>query len=149
VFTQERGSRKMELPGELSAYLARYSPSFLVNGKNEAKERGNRTFEAVPVEAREIVEALFENVCNTWEITTIPFPNQTVKPQQSWQARVPMLVLAEKQRHVQFLHLNCTYEGSRQNAGRTEAVIRLEGGVRGRGARSEMVLGTVTGSGVI
>ena len=95
------------------------------------------------------MEELFESVCNTWEVTTLPLPNRRMRPQESWLARVPMLVLVEGKREVQFLHVTCTYEGVRTVGDRTQAFVRLAGLVKGREAHAEMVLGKVTGHALV
>jgi hypothetical protein len=148
-FTREVGGQKFEAPAAIGTYLSMFSPSFLVDANNRARERGNRSFAAVPPPHREAVEQLFEAVCNTWEVTTLPLPNRLVRPQESWPARVPMLVLVEGKREVRFLHVTCTYEGSRTANGRTEAFVRLEGVVRGRDAHAENVLGKVAGHALV
>jgi S1-C subfamily serine protease len=145
VFTREIAGRVLQAPPDFTTYLSKFSPSFLVDANNRAKERGNRVFTSVPAGARETVESFFETVCNTWEITTIPFPNRMVSAGDRWPARVPMLTLVEGKREVQWLHLVCTYEGTRTAAGRSEAFVRLDGVVRGRGALANTNLGKVSG----
>ena len=139
----------MEAPRQISAYLSMYSPSFLVNAKNEAKERGMRSFQAVPPAYREVVEDMFETVCNSWEMTTLPLPNRVVKPRESWPARVPMLVQVDDKRQVQFLHVSCTYEGLRSAGGRSEAHVRLTGVVKMREQRGDVQLGKVSGHALV
>ena len=83
-------------------------------------------------------------ICNTYEATILPVPNQQLQPQQSWTGQMPLFVLDEGKRLIQEIHLTCTYQGLRSENGRTEAYITLAGEVKSRGPRPE-VLGKASG----
>ncbi len=144
-FTRETPDKKLVPPPQAQAMLKQYSPTFLVDGSNACKERGNRNFNVINPTFREIVENMFETICNTYESTTLPLPNRTVRPLESWPARMPMLVLARGKRQVQDIFVTCTYEGVRSVDGRTEAYIALSGVVKGRGPRAALILGKARG----
>jgi S1-C subfamily serine protease len=150
VFTKERGNRKTPVPPEINAHISLYSPAFLVDFYNKARERRNyndKAFETVPRDDRATVQSLFYTVCNTWEATTIPLPNRSVEPGKTWPATIPMLHLDEDtgRKSQVVLQVSCTYEGLRTVGGRKEAYIRLAGVAKGTGPRREMVLGKVSG----
>jgi predicted Zn finger-like uncharacterized protein len=144
-FTRETPDKKLVPPPQAQALLRQYSPTFLVDASNACKERGNRNFNVLNPTFREIVENMFETICNTYESTTLPLPNRMVQPLETWPARMPMLVLARGKRQVQDIFVTCTYEGVRSVDGRTEAYIGLSGVVKGRGPRAALILGKARG----
>lgn len=144
-FTRETSDKKLVPPPQAQAILRQYSPTFLVDASNACKERGNRNFNIINPTFREIVENMYETICNTYESTTLPLPNRMVQPLESWPARMPMLVLARGKRQVQDIFVTCTYEGVRSVDGRTEAYIGLSGVVKARGPRAALILGKARG----
>jgi S1-C subfamily serine protease len=146
TFTKEDRDSKRVAPPQLGTYVSRFSPAFVVDGTNTAKQRVTpRSFDAVPALYRETVQDLFETVLNTWELTTIPLPNRLIEPGKDWPGVVPMMVSVGKKKEVYRLYLTCTYEGTWSAGGRQEASIRLSGVVKGPKERGEVVLGKVSG----
>lgn len=145
AFARESPGKKDVPPAQANAALSLFSPTFLVSFNNSSIERGGRDFRVLKPAYRDTVETMYENVCNTFETTTLPFPNRAVRPLESWPARVPMLVRVEGKRQIHDLHLTCTYEGVRTASGRPEALLALSGVVKGRGPSADEVLGLVKG----
>lgn len=136
-FTHEVGDKKSEPPPMARAVLAQFSPTFLVDTGNACKERGKRNFNVLPPALKDTLEGMYETACNTYESTTLPLPNRMVNPQESWQTRMPMFVLARGKRQVHDIFVTCTYEGVHATAtGGGEAHIAISGVVKGRGARA-------------
>jgi S1-C subfamily serine protease len=148
-FSRESKGKITVPPPQAAGWLVQYSPTFLVDAANAAKERGNRNFNLVPANLRDTVEGQYETLCNTFEATTLPLPNRVVQPLASWKTQVPMLVLLDGKRKVQDLHLTCTYEGVRSVAGQTEGYVSLVGLAKGRGDRANVVLGKVRGHALV
>jgi S1-C subfamily serine protease len=144
-FTREAGDKKQQPPPQTRQLLSQFSPTFLVDAGNACKERGKRNFNVLAPNYRSTVESMYETVCNTYESTTLPLPNRTVQPRESWPARMPMLVLAGGKRQVQDIFVTCTYEGVHATTDGLEAHIALSGVVKGRGARSSLSLGKARG----
>jgi hypothetical protein len=144
-YSRESPILKLVPPPQAQNLLRQYSPTYLVDAINTTKERGNRNFNILPAQYRELVESMYETVCNTYEATTLPLPNRTLQPLESWPARVPMLVLVEKKRQFQDIFLTCTYEGVRTTPSGPEAFVRLTGLVKGRGPHAQDDLGKVQG----
>jgi hypothetical protein len=144
-FTRKGGGQELAPPPQTRALLSQYSPTFLVDASNACKERGKRNFTVLPQTYRETVEHMYEDVCNTYESTTLPLPNRTVKPLESWPARMPLFVLANGKRRLQDIFVTCVYEGVHAEAGREEAYIALSGVVKGRGQQAAVVLGKAHG----
>jgi S1-C subfamily serine protease len=144
-FTREKGGQTIEPPQQTLALLKQFSPTFLVDAGNACKERGKRDFNVVSAVYRDAVESMYETVCNTYESTTLPLPNRMVQPLESWQARMPMLILSRGKRQVQDIFVTCIYEGVHATAGGSEAHIALSGEVKGRGPRANLPLGKARG----
>ena len=87
-------------------------------------------------EDRETVAGMLDTVCNTFESTTVPLPNRTLQPLETWTAQIPMLVNLRGKRQVQDIHVTCTYEGVQSVSGRNEAFILLAGEVKSRASRT-------------
>jgi S1-C subfamily serine protease len=149
AFVRESPGKKDVPPPQANAALSLFSPTFLVSFNNSTIERGGRDFRVLKQPYRDTVENMYENVCNTFETTTLPFPNRAVRPLESWPARVPMLVRVEGKRQIHDLHLTCTYEGVRTASGRPEALLALSGVVKGRGPGADDVLGLVKGQALV
>lgn len=145
LFTRERGDKKLDLPPQMPQMLSQFSPTFLVDAGNACKERGKRNFNVLAPKYRSTVESMYEAVCNSYESTTLPLPNRLVQPRESWPAHMPMFVLARGKRQLQDIFVTCTYEGVHATTEGSEAHIALAGVVKGRGARSSLLLGKARG----
>jgi hypothetical protein len=148
-FIQEVNGTKQVMPPETVTGIRDSYPTFLVDATHTCKERGNRTFSNVAPAFRPVTAAMFETFCTTYEATTLPVPNRTVKPLEKWPAKFPMLVIRDNRRTVNDVHLTCTYEGTRTVAGHNEAYLTLTGVVKGRGAQANADLGNVTGHALV
>jgi hypothetical protein len=107
-FTREAGDKTAVPPPRAKELLTQFSPTFLVDAGNAAKERGLRNFNVLPPAQRETVEGLYETVCNTYEATTLPVPNRALQPQETWQAKLPLFVLVKGKRQMHDILLTLT-----------------------------------------
>jgi hypothetical protein len=107
-FSRDEGGKPAPIPPQAKQQLSRFSPTFLVDGSNATKERGNRNFGVLAGDLREVVEGMYETLCNTYEATTLPVPNRDLRPQETWQATLPLFVLVEGKRQVHDLSLTLT-----------------------------------------
>jgi S1-C subfamily serine protease len=131
-------------PQQAYTLLSQFSPTFLVVANHSITERGKRNFAVLPRPYQVPVERMFNLICNVFESSTVPLPNRTVRPGESWPVRLPMFIVADKKAQIQDLHLSCLYEGTRSANGNNEAYISLGGVVKGRGPRA-LELGRVKG----
>ncbi len=143
--TRDANGKLFRSTSQAEVLLSRFSPTFLVDADHTCQERGNRNFKTVPPLLRDLVESMYETVCNSFEATTLPLPNRTVDPLESWPARLPLFMLIQGKRKLQDIHLTCTYEGLHAVDGRNEAFITLSGVVKSRGPSADFVLGMATG----
>jgi hypothetical protein len=136
-FTRLAGSRSIPAPDAMTQLLSQFSPTFLVDASHACKERRMSNFNAIrSAEDRETVAGMLDTVCNTFESTTVPLPNRTLQPLETWTAQIPMLVNLRGKRQVQDIHVTCTYEGVQSVSGRNEAFILLAGEVKSRASRT-------------
>ena len=145
-FTRESAGKVLDAPAAIGEYITRFHPSYLVIGDNSVKEFGRPTsFVSVPPPHRKQVTELFEAVCNTWEVTSVPLPNRTVQPQDTWPGKIPMLVSIGPKKEARTLDLTCTYEGTRTVDGVEQGYVLLAGVVRGVGKNVGDIYGKVAG----
>jgi S1-C subfamily serine protease len=143
-FTRELSGKTVVPPPQAKQMLSQFAPTFLVDGTNATKERGKRNFTVLPQTYQGTVESMYESVCNTYEATTLPVPNRELRPQETWQAKLPQFVKVKDRWQIHDIFLTCTYEGVRSAAGHNDAVASLVGVVKSRGAGAR-VLGKVKG----
>ncbi len=168
-FTREMTGRPaVHLPPELANIVNRFSPTYLLGPTNSVKEFGRPTLAGMPLDLREMVEELFDVVCNTYEVTTLPLPGRELKPGDTWPAHVPMLLstgppqrqlvriggrLVERiipsRKEARALNITCAYEGSRVIGGHAHGHVRLSGVVNGTGPKAGEVFGKVSGEAVV
>lgn len=167
-FTRELGGKVLEAPPALGGIIARLSPSYLIAADHSVARFTRPGLDGVPADLQEVVGELFDSVCNCYEATTLPLPNRELRPQETWAARVPVLISTgpprqEVQRvgtrtvvrplpsrkEVRALNLTCTYEGTRSVDGVPQAYVRLAGVVNGNGPKAKEVYGKVTGHAVV
>jgi len=63
----------------------------------------------------------------SYQFVSLPMPNREVKPLETWDAKIRLILRRDQKRDVMDMVLVCTYEGSRKTADRTEALISLVG----------------------
>jgi tetratricopeptide (TPR) repeat protein/S1-C subfamily serine protease len=98
-----------------------------------------------PIDLREDFADLVHFIANSYEMTCLAMPNRRVKAQETWQARVPLILVYPDDKQIVDLFLTCTYEGSRLYRGQACAVIILSGTVKGRKPGQQSTAGIVTG----
>jgi predicted Zn finger-like uncharacterized protein len=167
-FTREARGEVREAPAILGTLVNRLSPSYLITPDHSVKTFVRPSLNGVPADYQDVVQDLFDTVCNSYEVTTIPLPNRMVTPQDTWTAKVPMLIStgAPQQQRVRVgtrvvirtiparkearsLNLTCTFEGMRVVSGSPLAHVRLSGVVNGVGPKAKEVYGKVTGHALV
>jgi hypothetical protein len=83
-------------------------------------------------------------ISHTYEMTCLSLPNREVKPKETWQAVLPLILIGEGKHEVVDMVLTCSYEGSRLLKGQTQAMIALAGNLRSR-QPGQNIGGKVTG----
>src|SRR5207248_1263291 len=79
------------------------------------------------------------------EAANFIMPNRELRPQESWQVQLPMILKTGAKAELVELVMNCTYEGTRTRAGNSEALVSFEGRVQGRNTLKDRVDGDVAG----
>ena len=97
--------------------------------------------EAVYLEAVELIDALV----NGFEGSCVAVADRLVQPRETWQARVPLLLVGGTSRDTLDLNLQCEFDGVRVTETSRFAVIRVKGTVAPRKFKSAKG-GTVTGT---
>jgi tetratricopeptide (TPR) repeat protein/S1-C subfamily serine protease len=97
------------------------------------------------IDLREDYADLAHQISNAYEMTCLAAPDREIAAQETWQARVPLILAFEGKKHFVDLFLTCTYEGSRAHRGDRYAVVRLSGHIKSRRPGAQSTAGTVTG----
>jgi tetratricopeptide (TPR) repeat protein/S1-C subfamily serine protease len=127
------------------ALLRDRSMTFLVDPQGALQQRTVPVLHPPhPEDLREDFADLVHQIANAYEMTCLAVPNRRVEAQETWQARVPVLLSYEGKKNIFDMFLTCTYEGSRDNGEQKYAVIRLSGYIKGRKPGQQSTLGTVT-----
>jgi len=100
----------------------------------------------VPPELQPVLTNIHEDLGRALVSTAVPLPNKVVAPGESWQAERTILLPSTGQSVSAHLHLTCTYLGSRQRAGREEAVVDIKGEFRAPGGSPGRSTGRAQGS---
>ena len=167
-FTREVGGKILQAPDVISGTIANLSPSYLVAPNHSVSKFTRPGLNSVPPDSQEMIGDLFDTVCNAYEVTTIPLPNRMVQPQESWPARVPMLIstgpprqevrivgkrkvvrTVPSKKEVRALNLTCTYEGTRTVNGVHQGYVVLTGVVNGNGPKAKEIYGKVSGHALV
>jgi hypothetical protein len=145
-YSSQVGDRTAEPPPQAHAILRKHSPTFTISAGHACVAVTKHHFKDLRSVHRDAVNEMYQTICNTYEGTTLPVPNRTVRPQESWPAQMPLYVFRSGKLTIQDVFLTCTFEGISTAGGRSEAFISLKGRVKGRGPRANMELGEVSGS---
>jgi tetratricopeptide (TPR) repeat protein len=97
-------------------------------------------------DVREDFTDLVHQIVNCYEMTCLVVPNREMEAQQTWQARLPLLLSYAGKKQIVEMVLTCTYEGRRLHRGQKYAVISLSGTIKGREPGRQSTAGTVTGT---
>lgn len=103
----------------------------------------------VPLFLQPQVGDLHQQIGGALEALMIPLPNRRVQPGESWTADRWLPVRAEQRIDTAVLKMKFIYEGLRKRQGREEAVIRIEGEVRGAGEQERLFGGRVDGRALV
>jgi hypothetical protein len=97
-----------------------------------------------PLEVREDFAELVHQIANGYEMTCLPVPNREVKTQETWQARLPLILSYQEKKLIVDMFLTCTYEGKRGKGFSQDAVISASGYLKER-KPGQSTAGIVTG----
>lgn len=142
--------RPIPIDGTLGQRLPQLPPVFVVDGTNKLRQRADTALNPnLPATLRNQIQTSYNQLCNAMECTTLPMPNRTLQPGDSWNTQIPMLQRVSpgiKQKlEVVDLEIKCTYRGTIALRLADLAVITVEGHVKGRGEAVNFVDGDVTG----
>jgi V8-like Glu-specific endopeptidase len=82
-------------------------------------------------------------------VLSVPLPTGQLEPDKTWQAQHPLLIGSLGMYVPAVANMEYKYLGTRERNGKTEAVVRLTGTVRGRAGKGSNLGGTVKGTSVI
>jgi predicted Zn finger-like uncharacterized protein len=137
-FNDEFNGKQIAMQPVLSQRLRTLSPTFLVDGTGRLRQRGDPSLPTnLPQNQHDDLAMMYNRVCNAFEHISISMPNRVVNARETWPVKMPTKVGKGPKPRIVDLDLVCTYDGSRTNAGRTEAVITVRGQVRSRDANSK------------
>lgn len=111
---------------------------------NQTRAEPNLT--RVPARTREAVSDIADQVVQSLNVMTVPLSGDTLAPLKTWKAQRlleigPLGMALPAQADLQY-----TYLGLRDQGGKREAVIHMEGGLRGQRSNSSNLSGSVTGT---
>ncbi len=66
----------------------------------------------------------------SYQFVSLPLPNRETQPLETWEAKMRLMLGREKKKDVMDIVMTCTYEGSRKENNKTEALISLLGEIR-------------------
>jgi S1-C subfamily serine protease len=103
----------------------------------------------VPVASREKLNDLHEQIEASLDAVFIPLPNKQVQAGEKWTLRRHLIMATQDRHENAVLELTCTYVGTRHRDGRDEALIRLEGGVKGGRGQEKKLGGRAKGTALL
>lgn len=142
----EDAGRSEKASPQIVELVQRIPPAFFVDGVNMLRTRNDINLsQQLPPATRQQATDYYTQIVNAYEASNIILPNRTVKPGETWQARLPMLIKLGNRGEVVDLALTCAYEGMRARDGVAEALVRVQGRVYGRGGNTSKSDGEVVG----
>jgi S1-C subfamily serine protease len=145
-YTQRIGDTVKQAAPQANEILRRYTASWTVNAGNALQGYTFSKFTNLSGQYREIVMEMYGTIRNTFEQTTLPLPNSSKSPGETWPTKMPFAVIRNGKSTKMDIELTCTFEGVLTVNGRSQACVSLKGRVKGRGALAKVELGKVTGS---
>lgn len=83
------------------------------------------------------------------EAVTVPLPGQEVSHDRPWKAQRRLVLGSQKRSQPAIIDVTYTYHGTRVRDGRSEALVFLQGEVRGQKGARQLVSGRMDGQAVI
>jgi V8-like Glu-specific endopeptidase len=99
-----------------------------------------------PRAMREDLLEINKQVLQSLGVLSVPLPEGELKPDQTWKAQRMLLVGSLGMYVPAVASMEYRYLGTRQRDGKSEAVVRLTGTVRGGAGRGQNIGGTVKGT---
>lgn len=100
----------------------------------------------VPTAVRRILASFHDEFQRELESLTVPVPNKQVVPGDSWNADKTVLIPTLDRSVPAHLGMTYTYTGTRERAGREEAVLQIKGDFEGMGEQHRHVSGRADGT---
>ena len=143
--SQQQNDKAVEMNSEAQALLKGQFINFISSDVGILNTRGSPNLSpSVSPKIRENFNEMIVQIANSYEMTCLTYPNRELKPKETWQAKVPMLV-GNRLKEVVDMHLTCTFEGTRQYMGETQAMVALNGNIQSRKPGKATIGGKVTG----
>jgi V8-like Glu-specific endopeptidase len=111
---------------------------------NQSKAEPNMA--RVPAGSREAVSDIADQVLQSLNVMTVSLSGDTLSPLKTWKAQRLLEIGPLGMALPAQADLKYTYLGLRDQAGKKEAVIHMEGGLRGQRSNAGNVAGSVTGT---
>lgn len=102
-----------------------------------------------PRDMRQDLLEINKQVLQSLGVLSVPLPDGQLAPDQSWKAQRMLLVGSLGMYVPAVASMEYKYLGTRTRDGRSEAVVRLSGTVRGSVGRGQNIAGTVKGTSMI
>lgn len=102
-----------------------------------------------PRAMREDLLEINKQVLQSLGVLSVPLPDGELTPDQTWKAQRMLLVGSLGMYVPAIANMEYKYLGTRKRDGKSEAVVRLTGAVRGSVGRGQNIAGTVKGTSVI
>jgi serine/threonine protein kinase len=121
-------------------------------GNLDLQPLGPADLQKLPKEAQTPVVKLYAQTLRLLDTLAVPLPpggNVSYGYGNSWQAHRPLVISNGSSHETGDLEMTYTYQGTRKREGRDEAVITIEGGLRGVGALKDKMGGHLIGSAVL
>ena len=143
----DKDGKKLEKANEKQALdgMKVVPPAFLIDNTNTiAGEVKPAVIPKGP--AHDLIEEWNGLVKTPFDATTVPMPNRTVQPGETFAAKTSMTLRTESKPIDIDLALTCTYDGTRKRNDREEAVISVAGQIQGRKDSADQISGSVAGT---
>jgi hypothetical protein len=137
---------KVTNDNQVSFLLRQLAPAYLLDSSNKVQARSDRGLspKMQPAQRQSVIDT-YAQFCTSMEAVTVPMPNRTLQPKETWQTQIPLILSGGARAEVVDLALTCTFEGTRMRDQRNEGFISLSGMVKGRGLNANRTGGNVTG----
>jgi S1-C subfamily serine protease len=121
-------------PGERTRQALQYAKlmlTHLVVGRSGRLIRKQVDLSRVPLAARDRLKDMHDQIEESLDAVFVPLPNREVQAGEKWTARRHLILSVQDRPERAVLELTCAYVGTRTRDGRDEALVSLEGSVKG------------------
>jgi hypothetical protein len=137
------------LPEKEAAKIANGIRSMSAQVSMDAKGNQGQTSTQLtnaPRDLRADLIAINTQVLQSLGVLSVPLPSEPLEPDKTWTSQRPLMVGSLGMYVPAVTTMEYKYLGTRVRDGKTEAVMRLTGTVRGRAGRGQNIAGTVKGT---